>query len=206
MTIPVVLVESPATNNRQPAFTQRLFLFGLWLPAHAVVSKFYSHKVAIVGRISTALVWGLHFWLQTSCKAGILLPSGFSDVRQPIKSDLVRPISNSGRPRKKFSRLKAPRPVQQKVANRILRQRNRRGLSVARLSRLSGINRSHLTTIERGSPNLRISTMLQLVRPLDTTIAELLRGVEKAAEKATTDKDGKAESDSKLTRRKTKGD
>jgi len=126
-------------------------------------------------------------------------------VRQPIKSDSARPFPDSEiRPRKKFSRLKAPRQVHLEVANRIHRQRQKRCLSVTRLSQVSGLNRSHLQAIERGAPNLRISTMLQLVRALDTTIADLLRGVEATAEKTVAGKNDKTHSSSKLTKRKAK--
>lgn len=56
-------------------------------------------------------------------------------------------------------------------------------MTITRLAKLAGVNRSYLAEIEHGARNLRMSTLIQIVHSLDTTVAELLRGLEEIAVK-----------------------
>lgn len=104
-------------------------------------------------------------------------------MHQRPKSNKVKTSFNPPfrRPGARFKRRQVPKRIHREVANRIRRRRQRMKISIKRLAVLTGLNRSHLTDIERGAPNLTIASLLQIVHALDTTIAELFRGIEDTA-------------------------
>ena len=55
------------------------------------------------------------------------------------------------------------------------------GLTQEHLAHRAGIHRTYLSDVERGSRNLSLVNIEKLAGPLDITLAELFRSVEKAA-------------------------
>lgn len=123
----------------------------------------------------TVLVWGLAS-CQIPCK-----PGGGSGaiVRHSTKTSKRKTFG--GRPKGRVRRCDVPARIHREVATRIRRRRNRLGISIRQLAEGTGLDRSHLTDLERGTPNLTIATLLRIVQALDTTIAELFRGLEGTA-------------------------
>jgi transcriptional regulator with XRE-family HTH domain len=53
------------------------------------------------------------------------------------------------------------------IAHALKMARQRRGLSQRGLSRLTGVPQSHISRIERGAVDLRLSSLIELARTLD---------------------------------------
>ncbi len=71
-----------------------------------------------------------------------------------------------------------PKHIPSQLGARIRKLRQKQGVSLEQLAKQSGVNWHHLGVIERGSHNVRLSTLTQLVGPLGTTLALLFRGIE----------------------------
>lgn len=63
------------------------------------------------------------------------------------------------------------------VGERVRDLRMKRGVSLRQFAVQSGFNPNVLSRIERGDHNVTLETLIRLCRALDTTPAELLRGV-----------------------------
>lgn len=78
-----------------------------------------------------------------------------------------------------------PQQIQLEVGRRIRNRRRELGISLKELASRARMNRLHLGEIERGMNNVRLETMIELTRCLDTTFALLFRGLEESAERKT---------------------
>jgi transcriptional regulator with XRE-family HTH domain len=67
--------------------------------------------------------------------------------------------------------------IQRQLGERIRKLRARKGWSQEAFADISGLHRTYIGAVERGEKNLTISTMHTLAKTLDTTIAELFRGL-----------------------------
>jgi DNA-binding XRE family transcriptional regulator len=67
--------------------------------------------------------------------------------------------------------------VQKAVGARIVELRKKKRASQECLADACGLHRSHMGEIERGQCNFTLSTLLLLVKQLDTTAAELFNGI-----------------------------
>jgi len=67
--------------------------------------------------------------------------------------------------------------IQRKLGDRIRRLRSRKGWSQEEFAAVSGVHRTYIGAVERGEKNLTLSTMHTLARTLDTSIAQLFRGI-----------------------------
>lgn len=68
-------------------------------------------------------------------------------------------------------------PFEQLIFARRLREaRKEAGLSQVRLSELSGLDRSYISHLERGTANPSLLKMAQLARIVGKSVADLLRG------------------------------
>jgi len=67
--------------------------------------------------------------------------------------------------------------IQRQLGDRIRRLRRKRGWSQEEFADISGLHRTYIGAVERGEKNLTISTIHTLAKTLDTTIAQLFRGI-----------------------------
>lgn len=67
--------------------------------------------------------------------------------------------------------------IQRDLGKRIRNLRSRRGWSQEEFAAVSGLHRTYIGAVERGEKNLTVSTLHTLARTLDTTIAQLFRGI-----------------------------
>ena len=67
--------------------------------------------------------------------------------------------------------------IQRKLGDRIRVLRSRKGWSQEQFAAISGLHRTYIGAVERGEKNLTISTLHTLVKTLDTSIAQLFRGI-----------------------------
>ena len=67
--------------------------------------------------------------------------------------------------------------IQRKLGDRIRRLRSRKGWSQEEFAAVSGLHRTYIGAVERGEKNLTISTLHTLAKTLDTSIAQLFRGI-----------------------------
>ncbi|MGO9517237.1 MAG: helix-turn-helix domain-containing protein [Candidatus Korobacteraceae bacterium] len=67
--------------------------------------------------------------------------------------------------------------IQRKLGDRIRRLRSRKGWSQEQFAAVSGVHRTYIGAVERGEKNLMISTLHTLAKTLDTSIAQLFRGI-----------------------------
>ena len=67
--------------------------------------------------------------------------------------------------------------IQRQLGDRIRRVRRKRGWSQEEFADISGLHRTYIGAVERGEKNLTISTIHTLAKTLDTTIAQLFRGI-----------------------------
>jgi len=67
--------------------------------------------------------------------------------------------------------------IQRQLGERIRKLRTRKGWSQEAFADVSGLHRTYIGAVERGEKNLTISTLHTLAKTLDTTIAELFRGL-----------------------------
>jgi transcriptional regulator with XRE-family HTH domain len=67
--------------------------------------------------------------------------------------------------------------IQRDLGERIRKLRTGRGWSQEEFAGISGLHRTYIGAVERGEKNLTISTMHTLAKTLDTSIAQLFRGI-----------------------------
>jgi transcriptional regulator with XRE-family HTH domain len=67
--------------------------------------------------------------------------------------------------------------IQRKLGDRIRKLRSRRGWSQEQFAAVSGLHRTYIGAVERGEKNLTLSTLHTLAKTLDTSIAQLFRGI-----------------------------
>lgn len=67
--------------------------------------------------------------------------------------------------------------AQKKLGKRIRELRQKRGISQEAFADACGLNRVHMSDIERGEVNLSIATLKKIANNLDTTASELLKGI-----------------------------
>jgi transcriptional regulator with XRE-family HTH domain len=67
--------------------------------------------------------------------------------------------------------------IQRKLGDRIRKLRARKGWSQEEFAAVSGVHRTYIGAVERGEKNLTISTLHTLAKTLDTSIAQLFRGI-----------------------------
>ncbi|HWW16053.1 MAG TPA: helix-turn-helix transcriptional regulator [Candidatus Dormibacteraeota bacterium] len=67
--------------------------------------------------------------------------------------------------------------IQRQLGERIRKMRTRKGWSQEEFAAISGLHRTYIGAVERGEKNLTISTLHTLAKTLDTTIAQLFRGI-----------------------------
>jgi transcriptional regulator with XRE-family HTH domain len=67
--------------------------------------------------------------------------------------------------------------IQRKLGDRIRVLRSRKGWSQEQFAAVSGLHRTYIGAVERGEKNLTLSTLHTLAKTLDTSIAQLFRGI-----------------------------
>jgi transcriptional regulator with XRE-family HTH domain len=67
--------------------------------------------------------------------------------------------------------------IQRQLGDRIRKLRRKKGWSQEEFAGISGLHRTYIGAVERGEKNLTISTIHTLAKTLDTTIAQLFRGI-----------------------------
>jgi transcriptional regulator with XRE-family HTH domain len=67
--------------------------------------------------------------------------------------------------------------AQKKLGKKIRELRGKRGLSQEAFADACGLNRVHMSDIERGEVNLSIATLKKIAQNLDITAAALLKGI-----------------------------
>ncbi|HEY6337122.1 MAG TPA: helix-turn-helix transcriptional regulator [Candidatus Sulfotelmatobacter sp.] len=67
--------------------------------------------------------------------------------------------------------------IQRDLGRRIRRLRSLKGWSQEEFADVSGLHRTYIGAVERGEKNLTISTLYTLAKTLDTSIAQLFRGI-----------------------------
>ena len=76
-----------------------------------------------------------------------------------------------------YSQNQLDQQIQRQLGERIRGLRARKGWSQEEFADIAGLHRTYVGAVERGEKNLTISTLLTLVKTLDTTIAQLFRGI-----------------------------
>ncbi|HKF21369.1 MAG TPA: helix-turn-helix transcriptional regulator [Candidatus Angelobacter sp.] len=76
-----------------------------------------------------------------------------------------------------MSRGRQPTPLTRKLGRRIESLRKECGWDQADLSAHTGIERGHISEIENGKRMINLATLQKLARALDTTMAQLLKGL-----------------------------
>lgn len=65
------------------------------------------------------------------------------------------------------------------LSNNITKYREKKNITKYKLSKLSGVNESLISQIERGkATNPKISTLMRLAAALDVTVNDLIEGME----------------------------
>jgi len=67
--------------------------------------------------------------------------------------------------------------IRRKLGDRIRKLRSRKGWSQEQFAAVSGLHRTYIGAVERGEKNLTISTLHTLAKTLDTSVAQLFRGI-----------------------------
>jgi len=67
--------------------------------------------------------------------------------------------------------------IQRELGVRLRKLRRKKGWSQEEFAAVSGLHRTYIGAVERGEKNLTLSTLHTLSETLDTTIAQLLRGI-----------------------------
>lgn len=67
--------------------------------------------------------------------------------------------------------------AQEKLGKRIRELRQKKGISQEAFADICGLNRVHMSDIERGQVNLSIATLKKIAQNLETTAAALLKGI-----------------------------
>lgn len=94
--------------------------------------------------------------------------------------DMVGGPKRNGKGRE---RNRPPEAIQLEIGKRIRKRRQKLGITIRELAKRAGMNRQHLGEIERGTNNVRIETIIELTRCLDTTIPLLFQRLEENAER-----------------------
>jgi ribosome-binding protein aMBF1 (putative translation factor) len=89
----------------------------------------------------------------------------------------VNMMATRNRQEPKNGRQEVPRRIQEELGNRIRRRRTKSGVTRKGLAKACGMDPGHIGLIERGSSNIRLSTLVRLANNLDTTVTVLLRGL-----------------------------
>jgi transcriptional regulator with XRE-family HTH domain len=71
------------------------------------------------------------------------------------------------------------RAVLEELGRRVAALRDERGLSQERLAELSGIDRTHIGTLEHGNSEMSVLKVWQLAKGLDVDPADLVRGLDR---------------------------
>lgn len=74
-------------------------------------------------------------------------------------------------------RISGMQEAQKKLGKRIRELREKEGFSQEAFADACGLNRVHMSDIERGQVNLSIATLKKIADNLDTTAAGLLKGI-----------------------------
>jgi len=67
--------------------------------------------------------------------------------------------------------------IQRQLGERIRKMRARKGWSQEEFADIAGLHRTYIGAVERGEKNLTVSTLLTLAKTLDTSVAQLFRGI-----------------------------
>lgn len=67
--------------------------------------------------------------------------------------------------------------VYKEIGSRIVKARNSKGMSQEKLAADSGIDRSHMGFIEQGRRKPTLSTLVKIVKSLDTSLEQLFKGL-----------------------------
>ena len=67
--------------------------------------------------------------------------------------------------------------IQRKLGDRTRKLRSLKGWSQEEFAAVSGLHRTYIGAVERGEKNLTVSTLCTLANTLDTSIAQLFRGI-----------------------------
>jgi transcriptional regulator with XRE-family HTH domain len=67
--------------------------------------------------------------------------------------------------------------IQRRLGDRIRKLRSRKGWSQEEFAAVSGVHRTYIGAVERGEKNLTLTTMHTLAKTLDTSMAQLFRGI-----------------------------
>jgi transcriptional regulator with XRE-family HTH domain len=67
--------------------------------------------------------------------------------------------------------------IQRNLGKRIRKLRSRKGWSQEEFAAVSGLHRTYIGAVERGEKNLTISTLQTVAKTLNTSIAQLFRGI-----------------------------
>ena len=65
--------------------------------------------------------------------------------------------------------------IQKEVGNRIREIRNERGISQEALAHEAGLDRTYITSVERGKRNISIVNLQKIANALDTDLSELVK-------------------------------
>ena len=170
------MVESLATNSESNPLEAAVHFCGIWLITGAGAPQLTVQAPGDLRAECRRCLYGVWPPVKSHAK-----PGGGSGaiVRHSTKTSKRKTFG--GRPKGRVRRRDVPARIHREVATRIRRRRNRLGISIRQLAEVTGLDRSHLTDLERGTPNLTIATLLRIVQALDTTIAELFRGLEVTA-------------------------
>lgn len=74
-----------------------------------------------------------------------------------------------------FLRLGSGDPIEQVLADNLVRERELRQLTQQGLSQTSGVGREHIAHIERGEQNPTLDTLVRLAEGLDISVEALLK-------------------------------
>lgn len=67
--------------------------------------------------------------------------------------------------------------IQRRLGDRIRKLRVKKGWTQEEFAEISGLHRTYIGAVERGEKNLTLTTLCTMSKTLDTTIANLLRGI-----------------------------
>jgi transcriptional regulator with XRE-family HTH domain len=73
------------------------------------------------------------------------------------------------------SKADLPRTIAAEVPRLLRKERTRRGLSIYRLSKMSGVSQQMINYVERGLRNPTLDTILRMAMAIDVDLSELLK-------------------------------
>jgi len=71
-----------------------------------------------------------------------------------------------------------PDKTRKELGSRIRRLREKRGVSQEELAHQTGFSRSFMSAIERGTKDVRLSTLLRLASIFEISLSQLFKGVD----------------------------